>query len=186
MTKNEFLDKIREGLKDLSSVDVDRTVDFYKEIIEDRVEEGRTEEEAVAALGDVELIIENVKKENETDPVPTEAKKPREARGMGEGAKGALGILISIGSIIYSILFYAVIIALGMSAVALGGVAVSSLPAAILSIFSGTLAQVLLMLGVTAIGAALSVVFALCTRLAVKYGRLVSRKLTQIAEKIGK
>ena len=185
MTKNEFLEKIRKGLDGLPTADVERTLDFYKEIIEDRVEEGRTEEEAIAALGDVDLIIENVRKEQESDSIPAEKKACAVSHGLPEGVKKPLGVLISILSVIYSIVFYSVIIALGMSAIALGGVAISALPAAIVNMFTGTLPQVLLLLGVTAVGASLAILFAICTRLAVKYGRLVSKWLVKLAENIG-
>lgn len=51
MTKTEFLLELKARLAGLSQKDIDHSVDFYREMIEDRMEEGEPEEEAVAAVG---------------------------------------------------------------------------------------------------------------------------------------
>ena len=56
MTKNEFTAALREGLNSLSPKERAQTVDYYLEMIEERMEEGLSEEEAVAALEPVEVI----------------------------------------------------------------------------------------------------------------------------------
>ncbi len=56
MTKIQFLQDLEERLKGLPKEDVAKSLAFYKEMIEDRMEEGLTEEEAVSALGDIEEI----------------------------------------------------------------------------------------------------------------------------------
>ena len=56
MTKHEFLWKLEEGLYGLPREDIQRSLDYYSEMIEDRMEDGLSEEEAVAALGPVEDI----------------------------------------------------------------------------------------------------------------------------------
>ncbi len=51
MTKKEFLIKLREELSGLPKEDIDERVRFYSEMIDDRIEEGLSEEEAVSAVG---------------------------------------------------------------------------------------------------------------------------------------
>ena len=60
MNKGEFLVALRAGLSGLPQPDVDERVSFYEEMIEDRIEEGMTEEDAVAAVGSVDSIVSQV------------------------------------------------------------------------------------------------------------------------------
>ena len=48
MNKQEFLDELRKGLCGLPSEDIEERINFYSEMIDDRMEEGLTEEESVA------------------------------------------------------------------------------------------------------------------------------------------
>ena len=58
MSKQEFLEQLRKGLSGLPQEDIEERVSFFNEMIEDRMDEGLTEEEAVMAAGSVEEIIE--------------------------------------------------------------------------------------------------------------------------------
>lgn len=55
MKKQEFLDALRVGLT--GSGDAEEVLDFYREMIEDRMEDGMEEEAAVEQLGSVEEIL---------------------------------------------------------------------------------------------------------------------------------
>ena len=63
MTKNEFLAQLRKGLSGLREADMAGQLSFYSEMIEDRIEEGLSEEEAVSAVGSVEEIIAQINKD---------------------------------------------------------------------------------------------------------------------------
>ena len=56
MDKRTFLTALRKRLKGLPEGEVQRTLEYYREIIEDRMEEGLSEESAVAEIGSVEEI----------------------------------------------------------------------------------------------------------------------------------
>ena len=58
MDKNTFLLELQKQLKGLPEEDLQRTLEYYREMIEDRMEEGLSEEEAVAELGPVAEIAE--------------------------------------------------------------------------------------------------------------------------------
>ena len=60
MNKNTFIITLRERLKGLPSEDIDKSVDYYCELIEDRIEEGESEEEAIAALGSIDEIVQKI------------------------------------------------------------------------------------------------------------------------------
>ena len=51
MTKREFLEELRKRLSDLNDADFAASVAYYEEMIDDRMEEGLSGEEAVNAVG---------------------------------------------------------------------------------------------------------------------------------------
>lgn len=51
MDKLQFLTQLRKGLEKLPEADIEKSIAFYAEMIDDRVDEGETEEAAVAAMG---------------------------------------------------------------------------------------------------------------------------------------
>ena len=60
MNKQEFLDKLEKNLNGLPKQDVDERIEFYSEMIDDRVEDGKTEEEAIREIGDVDEITSQI------------------------------------------------------------------------------------------------------------------------------
>ena len=60
MNKQEFIDALREKLSSLPPKDVEERLSFYVEMIDDQVEEGISEEEAVSNIGNVEKIAEQI------------------------------------------------------------------------------------------------------------------------------
>lgn len=60
MNKQEFLKKLSERLVSLSKEDIDKSLDYYDEIIDDRIEDGLSEEEAVEALGSLDEIVKQI------------------------------------------------------------------------------------------------------------------------------
>ena len=68
MNKTEFLDALRHALGKLPSYEVEQSIAFYAEMIDDRIEDGMSEQEAVAALGSVHAIAAQIVAE--TPPIP--------------------------------------------------------------------------------------------------------------------
>ena len=60
MNKQEFLVRLEEGLSGLPQEDISERLSFYGEMIDDRVEEGLSEEAAVAEIGPAEEIIPQI------------------------------------------------------------------------------------------------------------------------------
>ncbi len=60
MKKHEFLAELRRRLAGLSASDIEQSLDFYAEQINDRMEDGMTEEEAVAAMGPIDEIAAKI------------------------------------------------------------------------------------------------------------------------------
>ena len=60
MNKLDFLLLLHDKLTPLPADEVEEGLSFYSEMIEDRIEEGMTEEEAVASLGSVDEIVTQI------------------------------------------------------------------------------------------------------------------------------
>ena len=60
MTKNEFLSELRSRLSGIPEKDIEDRLGFYSEMIDDRMEEGLSEEDAVKGIGSVCEISESI------------------------------------------------------------------------------------------------------------------------------
>ena len=60
MDKHDFLTALYSRLHTLPEEDARRSVDYYCEMIDDRIEDGLSEDEAVAAVGDVDEIAATI------------------------------------------------------------------------------------------------------------------------------
>lgn len=60
MNKQEFLLALRGALADLPEADIKASLDYYAEIIDDQMEEGISETDAVASLGSVVSVAEQI------------------------------------------------------------------------------------------------------------------------------
>jgi uncharacterized membrane protein len=77
MDKKEFLWRLMDGLSGLPMEDIDRSLDYYSEMIDDRMEDGLSEEEAVAALGPVGEICSQILAETPLSRLVKEAVRPK-------------------------------------------------------------------------------------------------------------
>lgn len=64
MNKGEFLSQLRLRLGVLSEQEIEKTIQYYSEIIDDMLEEGLSEEEAVGNLESVDEIARRIIEEN--------------------------------------------------------------------------------------------------------------------------
>ena len=76
MDKREFLSLLQKSLAGLPQEDIDERLNFYSEMIDDSVEEGLTEEEAVARIGSVNEIAAQIIGDTPL-PVPEPVTKQR-------------------------------------------------------------------------------------------------------------
>jgi len=84
MTQQAFIDALSAALASLPPADRNRSLDYYREIIGDRMEEGCSEEEAVAALGDPETIAKQILDEPQSSAKETAAPAAPTAPAPGE------------------------------------------------------------------------------------------------------
>ena len=108
MTKEQFLRELQNRLSFLPSTEVAPFISYYREMIEDRMEEGMSEADAVAGLGDIGRIVEVIQYEMPVTSLvvssvrekTSEAKAKAESRWPAWG-KGLVIALLIIGSPIW-------------------------------------------------------------------------------------
>ena len=86
MTKQEFLSSLRLRLKDLPKDELEERLTFYIEMIDDRTEEGLSEDEAISEIGSIDEIVEQIN----ADIVPRVQSK--------KGASKRATILLAVSS----------------------------------------------------------------------------------------
>lgn len=77
MNKQAFLDALRQGLAGLPSEEADERLHFYEEMIDDRVEDGLSEEEAVAQIGSVDEVLAQISGEIPLHTLVKQSIQPR-------------------------------------------------------------------------------------------------------------
>ena len=60
MNKENFILELKKSLSELPEKEVDERIAFYTEMLDDRIEEGLSEDEAVADIGTVEEIADEI------------------------------------------------------------------------------------------------------------------------------
>jgi len=84
MNKKEFLEALSIGLKDYSEKDRQQYIDYYSEMIDDRIEEGLSECDAVSAVGDVNKITKEKLGEEISEKLAQGEKKKNDKRDYGK------------------------------------------------------------------------------------------------------
>ena len=96
MTKNEFLAELRLKLSGIPEKDIDDRLGFYSEMIDDRIEEGISEEDAVNEIGSIDGIAAEIIAEINSAPKAKKEKKKK--------LKTWEIILLAVGSPIWGVL----------------------------------------------------------------------------------
>ncbi|MBE6977196.1 MAG: DUF1700 domain-containing protein [Ruminococcaceae bacterium] len=95
MTKMQFLLSLHDKLTGLPRDEVEQRLNFYSEMIEDRMEEGLSEADAVAAAGSIDDIASQIKADIPLAKIVKEKIKPRKNR------KGWQIALLAVGGLVW-------------------------------------------------------------------------------------
>ncbi len=163
VTKIEFLQAVQTRLHGLSKADIERSLDFYREMIEDRMEEGISEEEAVAAMGRADDVARDILLDT---PLPKLVKaktaKNRQWRTweillLVFGSPLWASLLIASAAVIFSVyvVMWSLVISLWAIDVALGASAIGLLVPFTVQLAQGAYAAAALYMGVSLVSAGL-------------------------------
>ena len=188
MNKQSYLEQIRRLLQRLPEEDRERSLAFYAESIDDRMEDGLSEEAAVASMESPEKAAEAILMDM---PIPKLVKARVKERRMGaaEILLLALGFplwfpllltVLILGLTVY-LLVWALVLALGAAVLALGFSAAALLVAGVYSIIKAVISLGVLNFGaalvLTGLTVLLGFVLVWAGKLAVKLGKWMVRGL---------
>ena len=165
MTKQDFLLRLREGLCGFSQEAIEEYLDFYSEIIDDRMEEGLSEEEAVADIGSVKEIVEQILAETSfIKIVKDKIKGMKKLQGweivlLAVGSPIWLALLISALAVVLSLYvsIWSVIVSLWAAGAAVAGSALGGVVGGLICLFKINLWTGLALLGAGLVCAGLAI-----------------------------
>ena len=164
MKKNEFLAELRGRLAGLSEADLNRSMDYYTEMIDDRMEDGRSEDEAVVEIGTPAVIAEEILKEMPLAKLVKARVKPKRKMAVWEvvllvlGSPLWLALLITLFVAVLSlyIALWSVVISLWAVELALAATVLVGVVALPISLIQGNVWAGIALLGVGVFAAGLS------------------------------
>lgn len=165
MNKQQFLAAVGEQLRRLPQSDLEKSLDYYSEMIDDRMEDGLSEEEAVAAMGGADEIAAQILLET---PLPRLVKaklRPSRAPRVWEIVLLALGspvwfpLLLAAGIVVLAVylVLWAVIVSLYAVNLSFAAGAVSGAAGLLAMGCAGYPLQAVLFLGAGLVCAGLSI-----------------------------
>jgi uncharacterized membrane protein len=181
MKKPEFTAALRKRLSGLPKKELEESISFYHEMIDDRIEEGMGEQEAIADIGGVDKVASEIVESITLSRLVKERIKPNRALKVWEivlillGSPIWLAIAVSLAAAFFAIFasLWAGIVSVWAAELS---VAVCGLAGVLFSFFlvgTGTTYQGLLLLGGGLFCAGLSYFgFILCKCLTVLLGKL--------------
>jgi len=187
MTELNFILSLSQKLSGLPQDEVEERLNFYREMIEDRMEEGLSEEEAVAAVGTVDEIAAQIIADGSSPPpvkkpqASAKSRKPWEIVLLAVGSPIWGSLLIAAFAVVFSLYvsLLAVVISLWSIFASLAACALGFLAAGIVLALFGRLFPGAVLLGGAMVCAGLSIFLFYGCRVATKGALLLPGKLFQ-------
>ncbi len=176
MTKGEFLAILKRDLACLPQDDIAGHLTFYAEMIDDRMEDGLTEEDAVAEIGNTQEIIAQIIADVPLSKLVKEKIKPKKRLGAWEitllvlGSPLWLSLLLSAFAVIFSLFvaLWSVIVSLWAVFVSLLCCAIGIIIGAIILSINAHILTGIAMIGASFVCAGLSIFFFFLCKVATK------------------
>lgn len=145
MNKAEFLFELEKALLGLPQEDIKKSLDFYSEMIDDRVEDGILQEEAVTQIGSPQEIAKQILADTPITRLVKQKIKPQRRLGAWEivllllGSPLWLSLLIAMLSVVLAVYvsLWSVVVSLWASGAAFGGCVIGGIASAVIIFTSG-------------------------------------------------
>ena len=176
MNKSEFLTALAKRLSALPQSDKEERLAFWGEMIDDRIEEGLSEEDAVADIGDIDSIAESVAAQIPLGKLVKEKVKPKRSLRAWEIVLLVLGfplwfsltvaafaVVLALYISIWAIIISFVAVDVSLALCALCGLAFSAVLA-----FRGSVSAAACLFGTALISAGVFILLLLLTKAMIK------------------
>lgn len=185
MNKQEFLAELWERLAGLPGEDVGRSMDYYSEMIDDRMEEGLSEEEAVRAIGSMDEAVAQILMETSLPKlVKAKVKRNRAPRAweiilliLGSPIWLPLSIAALVIFLVICLLIWVLVLVLYAVDLSVAAAGIAGFLGAFAQVFAGRLAQGAFLLGGGLIGVGLAVLLFFAFNLVAKGVLILSKKM---------
>lgn len=185
MTKNEFMSAVSERLSGLPQDDIDKALEYFSEMIDEHIEDGLSEEEAVSKIGSIDDAVSSIPGDI---PVPkiikTKAKKDRSLKTwelvlLIAGSPLWISLLIASFAVLlgFNIAIWAIVAAFYMVTLALALSSVVCIAAGFILIFVSQIPKGLFAISAGAICAGLAILF-------FHLSNLVAKGIVKLSKKI--
>lgn len=184
MNKDEFLSALRGKLSGLPKDDIERSVEYYGEMIDDRIEDGISEEEAIDAIGSIDEIASQIFSETSLPKLVKERLKPKRELKTWEIVLIILGfplwfpLILAAAIILLSvyIVIWSVVVTVYAVAISFAACAIALLITGVLLFTTGSVPQGLLSMGAGLMFAGLAILMFLASNQVVKGILWLSKK----------
>lgn len=185
MRKQDFIKELRLNLSFLPKEEIDDRISFYSELIDDKIEEGVKEEDAIKSIGSIDEIINQIIDEMPLSKIAKDKIKPKRKLSGLEialiivGSPIWLSLLLSLIAVLFSlyIIGWSIVISIWAILISLIAVLVAGIVLTIISLFSNIYIVALSYLGATLVILGLTIlmhyVCKTITRLYIKLTKLI-------------
>ena len=185
MRKQDFIKELRLNLSFLPKEEIDDRISFYSELIDDKIEEGVKEEDAIKSIGSIDEIINQIIDEMSLSKIAKDKiKQKRKLNGLEialiiVGSPIWLSLLLSLIAVLFSlyIIGWSIVISIWAILISLIAVLVAGIVLTIISLFSNIYIVALSYLGATLVILGLTIlmhyVCKIITRLYIKLTKLI-------------
>lgn len=143
MTKQEFIAALRVKLSGMPEQDVEERLSFYSEMIDDRIEEGMSEEDAISQIGSVDEIASQIISEIPLTKIVKEKIKPKKRLTAWEIILLVLGAPIWLPLLFAAIsVFFAVYIVIWSVVISLWAVEIAFISCSFGGVISGVICAI--------------------------------------------
>lgn len=143
MTKQEFMTALRAKLSGMPEQDVEERLSFYSEMIDDRIEEGMSEEDAISQIGSVDEIASQIISEIPLTKIVKEKIKPKKRLTAWEIILLVLGAPIWLPLLFAAIsVFFAVYIVIWSVVIFLWAVEIAFISCSFGGVISGVICAI--------------------------------------------
>ncbi len=99
MTKNNFLNQLRNQLSAVSKEEQDRVIEYYSEIINDKIDDGKSEEQAISELNSPQKIAQKIIEDYENTKTEADASVYKHSKAVIP-KKRSVGAIIGFSALL--------------------------------------------------------------------------------------
>jgi uncharacterized membrane protein len=193
MRKQDFIKELRLNLSFLPKEEIDDRISFYSELIDDKIEEGVKEEDAIKSIGSIDEIINQIIDEMPLSKIAKDKIKPKRKLSGLEialiivGSPIWLSLLLSLIAVLFSlyIIGWSIVISIWAILISLIAVLVAGIVLTIISLFSNIYIVALSYLGATLVILGLTILMHIASKIVTKtYVKLTKLMLLNIKKKM--